>query len=365
MVTSWPWVHPPSLVERVEDVVVWLESFNSADPVYLDLSREYWQARGMKIEIVALLENPVIARLRGLSTRDLFSGPDTAMALAASPYLSQLAILDVEGNNLESVGAAALARSPYLGGLTDLNIAYNNIGVHGLKALLDASFIPNLGRLNVRGNALQDEGLALLARSEGLSGLTALIAGKNSINEVLSSKLLFSSPTLQHLTTLELSGADFGIDGIEGAADLAHAPFFCNLEELYLNECGLSDGAAVYLFGFAALPRLRVLDLTVNVIRPDGAFALAGCHLPALVALHLHMNFIGDDGTAALALSGNMPALQMLDLSENDITDAGADVFVRNHSLPALRQLNLARNGISVEVLQAIQRVGAGLQIAV
>lgn len=90
-------------------------------------------------------------------------GSEMAAAIAGSPNLHNLRVLDLSGMMIHDPGAKLLARSPYLTNLRVLNLAANGVGTSTVKALLkDAPW--ELFSLNLRYNATGFSDLAALRK---------------------------------------------------------------------------------------------------------------------------------------------------------------------------------------------------------
>jgi len=145
-----------------------------------------------------------------------------------------------------------------------------------------------------------------------------------------------------------------------------------NLSITRVGDAGASALAAALRRG--ALPRLRTLYLANAVIGDAGLVTLAPAlrRLPALVALDLRGNPLGNEGLAALVAppppagappttTGGLTKLKVLYLSGTQIADAGCAALAAaldGGSLPALQYLYL--NGIpaSDEAKAAVRRAG-------
>ena len=140
--------------------------------------------------------------------------------------------------------------------------------------------------------------------------------------------MLLSTNALPRLEVLNLSVNRFGPEGMKTV-----------FEEL----------------GYGSLPRLLTLDLTGNALGSAGAAALATvlCRgaLPKLEVLKLGRNDIGDQGLCALAPQlRRLQALKELYLYSNKIGDEGVAALLANlgqAQLQQLQTLNLERNLIN------------------
>lgn len=124
--------------------------------------------------IRSVLEVPELARIRQLILEGFRLGPADALALAASPYVSNLTALHLSGNRFEDAGAKAIAASPHLRRLDNLDLGYNRIGDEGVAALADSMVVSTLTHLGLAGNPLTNVGAMALASSPYLGRLTGL-----------------------------------------------------------------------------------------------------------------------------------------------------------------------------------------------
>jgi uncharacterized protein (TIGR02996 family) len=203
---------------------------------------------------------------------DYFDSPLTAggaCALAGSPHLGRLTVLNLYRNNVSDRGVEALARAPWFGGLRALNLSDNGVSCAAIRVLATAR--PHLAVLRLGDNGLGPEGVEALAATAGPGSLQALDLHRNPL-------------------------------GDRGAATLAEAPLLRTLSALDLSSCEVSDTGVAALARSPHLARLRLLELNHNRITDRGARALAASpHLAHLEALGLVGNAAFAGGRAALA----------------------------------------------------------------
>jgi uncharacterized protein (TIGR02996 family) len=117
-----------------------------------------------------------------IDVRDHAVGRANLLALADSPHLARVTILDLAGwytydspaDLVDDEQAAALAGSPHVSGLTALNLRCNDIGDAGVHALAGSPYLARLTELDLRANPFGDRGLLALACTPGLTGLLDL-----------------------------------------------------------------------------------------------------------------------------------------------------------------------------------------------
>jgi len=278
----------------------------------------------------ALAKCSHLARLTGL---DLSGNKlrEADVRTLLSPRLSRLRRLDLSDNPLGPGGVAALTGSPHLAGLQRLALRGVRMGFDGARALAGHVAFPRnfaasvklagLIALDIRQNEIYEEGVSVLARSPRLAGLIELSLTPSTGK---SSEELNESRYLKNLTTLRISGGDFG----EGFGLLMQCRFIKQLRILELNET-------------------EALDRQVERI--------ADCrHLTQLEHLNLGGNRISDVGLLALASRGRMPRLRWLDLNKNQITSAGVQALCDSTLVQELRELNLADNSIDDDGARAL-----------
>jgi uncharacterized protein (TIGR02996 family) len=184
------------------------------------------------------------------------------------------------------------------------------LALGGLTRLLNSPHLARLTRLRLRG--FRVEAVTALARSRHLGGLARLDLGSN------------------HL----------GPEAAAGLADLRLPA----LADLRLGATQLPGTALRRLAGWPSLAGLTGLDLSTNLIGPDGAAALAGSpHLGKLRALRLGFNHVGDAGAGALA-SWPHPALERLYLARNQLGAEGVRALASSPRLAGLTHLDLDYN---------------------
>ncbi len=208
---------------------------------------------------------------------------------------------------------------------------------------------------------------------------------------VADMETLTMAPVLPHLTALDLSQNRFGAAGLQR---LMQSRKLRGLRSLRLADVSLGVDGALPLLDADALPRLDTLDMSNTGINSRTLDALGGLNLrareeplPALRALVLDRNMLGERAIGALRRTrharqlerlslaqtsltmrsaveltyapATFMALHTLDLSENQLGEQTAQLFARNAQLPALRSLALRGNLIGPEGARALAQGGA------
>jgi uncharacterized protein (TIGR02996 family) len=170
---------------------------------------------------------------QGLEVLDLGCnelGPVAARHLAGAPQLASLRSLSLSASDLGERGARALARSPYLGQLRVLDINFYKKPRHkGIEALAAAPWLPNLARLELCGTPMGTREIQALAAAP-LTGLRWLDLDGTRMRDA-QVRALLRAPWLSGLTHL---GLDRNSIGAGGARALAEAPALEGLVHLGL-----------------------------------------------------------------------------------------------------------------------------------
>jgi uncharacterized protein (TIGR02996 family) len=348
-------------------------------------------------EIVGLMQNPVVAGLRGLDLSDISDekGADAVRAIAASPHLSGLRRLSLEFD-IEDDDLRELARSPHLTALEHLSLDYPSapgLKILGsarwfrnlralrvwmdsrdaLKAVADLPPMPNLVSLSLRGDVVPP---AAAVRKFATSGSFPRLARLEFENTRLAPELvavLARGPwPLRHLVL------NYVPVGKAGAEALAAAHFAETLRVLDLTGCDITAGGVQALAASERLAGLRHLDLSANPVGPGGLAALvrgrplrglrklelAGCNnpkapldaasvlnfltsldMPDLRHLRLFRLPVGVRGARVIAAGGPFANLTRLDLNECMLRENGARAIVESGAFPHLTALIMPDNG--------------------
>jgi uncharacterized protein (TIGR02996 family) len=171
--------------------------------------------------------------------------------LARSPYLSNLAGLDLMGNHIGIAGCGGLAAAP-IPALRTLNFSHNPIKDRGLRALLEAAWMGGLTYLRLVGCGLDRDGIEALAGCPAAWGLRRLVLGDHA--RILDLRCLVSAP----FSALERLALTIGAPD-EVASRLAANPALTNLDTLALIGISFSDHAARAILNSPYLSKLRRL----------------------------------------------------------------------------------------------------------
>lgn len=187
-----------------------------------------------------------LPRLRTLLLHDNgYISSEGVHALANTPTLDSLRVLDLSGNDISDAGIRYLVESQYLQKLHTLRITANHIGDAGVQTLMGSALLTRLlqrdPRLNLRQNVIGMPGVLALAKA--------------------------SCPA----TTLDLSGNYLGDEGVRA---LVEQPAWPTLRRLYLAQNSISDLGAMALARSGWMQQLQVLDLSSNRLTHQGIDAL-------------------------------------------------------------------------------------------
>jgi uncharacterized protein (TIGR02996 family) len=140
-------------------------------PRRLDLSRNPVESAGVQ----HLARAGWLDRLNRLTLVEAALDDDALFALARSPDCGNLRALHLGGNDgIHDAGVLALAASPFLRRLTVLDLRYLGVGDEALSALMSSGTLGRLTGLGLRGGEVTPAGVWELARSPALERLTWL-----------------------------------------------------------------------------------------------------------------------------------------------------------------------------------------------
>jgi uncharacterized protein (TIGR02996 family) len=292
-------------------------------------------------ELAAL---PYLAQLTGLSIIDgtrptlLQAG---ALALAASPYLTNLERLELHWTGIGDRGLAALAQSPAVARLESLALEDNRIGLVGLTALAQARPLGGFTELDLSRNPLRDAAMiAALAHSHTVPRLRNLNLQDTNLSDNAAAALA-AAPQMAALESLRL---DRNLLGGAGLGALADSPHLTRLKNLEVSRNGVGDAGVTALAQSEMLTRLTHLDLFGVGLTDAGALALVQPRRPiGLEVLLLGANvYVGDQTALVLAASPHLGRLRHLSLMGTGVTRQGVEALVRSPHLAALRVLEVA-----------------------
>ncbi|AMV28162.1 Leucine Rich repeats (2 copies) [Gemmata sp. SH-PL17] len=101
----------------------------------------------------ALAEVPQLARLRALKMVSAGAHEDGLGILLASPHLGQLVVLDLHGNRIDNVVSVNIAGG-WFQNLTELWLGSNRVGNRGARALASSPYMTQLRLLDLQDNPI-------------------------------------------------------------------------------------------------------------------------------------------------------------------------------------------------------------------
>jgi uncharacterized protein (TIGR02996 family) len=262
-----------------------------------------------------LLRSP---HLTGVESLDLsFNGLDdnAARLLGRTSALPRLRELRLNDNaRLTSVGLTALAESPGLGGLELLDVSANDIGPPGIEAVVASPYLGDLHTFVAHSNPLGDGGVAALAGSELLARMLArepkLALPRSGIGPD-GARALAKSPVLAAVRELDLTGNQLADDGTRAVAESDHLP---NLRRLVLMHNRVGDIGARALAFSPVMAGLDFLDVSSNRITRRGIDALWSARKDFQTVLEYGDNYLTPDPEELLReLLGDVPLRVILD----------------------------------------------------
>lgn len=115
----------------------------------------------------AICGSPLAARLTELRLAD-GSGVSNAEAIADTPAMSNLRVLELQQQGVDDQGARRLAEAAHLAGLHELGLYYGDVGSPGAAALAKSPHFTKLRLLDLSRNAVGPAGVRALIASTTL-----------------------------------------------------------------------------------------------------------------------------------------------------------------------------------------------------
>lgn len=178
------------------------------------------------------------------------------------------------------------------------------------------------------------------------------------INQSDISPLLAAYPDLEHLRLRGTGGLSFG-------GQLVHQ----NLKSLTIETGGLPPELFEEVLA-SQLPALELLELWLGTPEYGGDITaqnlqslLSGKLFPTLKHLGLRDSQIADEIASALASAPILSRLNSLDLSLGILGDEGGKALLANPLLKSLKKLDLHRHFLSKQVMDALKREFANVNV--
>jgi uncharacterized protein (TIGR02996 family) len=249
-----------------------------------------------------IAQSPLLRRIRELDLCGNYLGNGGPNILGRSPYLDHLEVLDLSFNELTNRGCESLAQirslrnlkrlhlndnsgidtpgirhlsdSPFLANVRVLDLSGNDLNESSICTLFNGSSLKKLEQLQVSGNRIGDGGVRALTNSPILEQILnqspRLDLSKNQIGP-LGGQYLGAAPILNRIEVLDLSGNPLTDAGLRS---LAESQFARNLRILRLANTHVTDAGLLDLWDLVLLHSLEEIDLTGNVITASTVNAL-------------------------------------------------------------------------------------------
>lgn len=248
------------------------------------------QSTGVRV----LVKSDHLGRLHGLGLASNEVGDAGLKHLAACTKLNQLKALDISDNRFRAAGLRQLMTTTNINALTHVDLSFNSVSSELFAEFVMSPLFRQLTSLDVSCNDISLQSRSWQAAKEVKykfsqagpipversnygsnlashpSQLTALIVRMNGIDSLGVKNLAWShiAPTL---AMLDISKNAIGDDGVR---PIIKSGRFCNLSQLHLNECGLTDRSAYLLASSDFLSQLDMVTLDGNEFTETGISAL-------------------------------------------------------------------------------------------
>jgi hypothetical protein len=288
--------------------------------------------------LIALLSSPVVKNLThsrfGCTS---FDDPRVFIAIATSPFLSNIVSRDLSENLIRPASVAALAASTTLTNLTHLNLSWTYLGDDLIAQLFSPPSLlaTKLQCLNLTRSDMTVSSLEVVLKA--CPSLTELILESNSLGSTGAALVAASMPKL---IKLNLAGCNIGDDGY---AALAASTTLTNLRELNPSWARVGAASVIALINSPVMANLTHLDLSCTNSGPEVLIAIAQSpSMSKLQHLGLSRNEVGDEGVTALSQSTTSTNLVSLDLGWNNIGPDGIEALCTSPIASKLTSLHLA-----------------------
>jgi hypothetical protein len=292
----------------------------------------------------AILESKHFEGIHELNIRSWSNLMDCLSKVAHSEHLGSLRKFEAQCHSI-TTSYRTMAESPHLTNLTHLSIYSGHIeDISALDGILRTDKAKNLVHISVTDSFLKGTNpLALISRARSLPKLRTLdlTTQKKHPPTLEETRRFFSSGLLGHLESFD----HYGEWTPSQMAIMANSAEMRGLRELRLRGAkSFDDQAAISIATSPYLENLEVLDLTGSSVGDKGLEALARSpNMKNLRVLALPWTKITDAGVEALANSPHMSNLEELSLSGGvrSITSKSLIALSRSPHINKLTELDL------------------------
>ena len=218
---------------------------------------------GTRDRLARFLEFAPLRSMRRLMLMNNTLWSDDVEKLVASRWAAQLQSLDLSGNAIGSAGAAVLAATESLRGLGALILRSDEldwrdrISAEGAEALAGSPTLNRLRTLDLSGHLIGEGGVAALAETPAMHALERIDASSNRLGTGDDSDFaaFLQATPREELRSWNLSGSRISLHAAEG---FAFWPQMETLDELILERCEWAPGARELLAESAWAYKIRM-----------------------------------------------------------------------------------------------------------
>ena len=270
----------------------------------------------------------VILHNRGLEELHLSGnnlGEELLNIAKALQHISSLKSLDFSNNNISKnvFGELSLAitANKYL---EDLHLSNTNLQYSAIAMLQSLATISKLKKLNLNNNQITEKAAEALVSVILLNtGLEELYLSDNNLGEGASKVV----NAMLHITSLKILNFKNNAIPKKSSNKLGRAlKLNKHLEMLWLNNNNLQSSAISILQSLSSISSLKYLNMNNNQITEEAGEALASVllHNKGLEELHLSGNNLGEGVIIVAKALQNISSLKSLNLGNNNIPKEGS-----------------------------------------
>ena len=261
-------------------------------------------------------QSMITSQLRVLDLSDNHIQSQGLHTLMESSHLRQLEHLSLKNTGNANDAILALCDTPHLTSLRHLNLAKTSLGVLGAELLANSTNLQALVSLELQGNELGREAMNHLVRWAGLGRLVELDLAHNELDtwalmtllEGLDTSARLETLTLDHNQLLPRTGTEHHTTELERLDLSKLSP---GLRNLSMINCQLNDRALDKLLSSGRINDLSLLDLRYNAISDGFVYALLQ-HLSPEAELTLDLRYTSLTMQGILALQEELPQCHLI-----------------------------------------------------